>query len=401
MAAAAPRRLVGLAVQFGSFVIILGIPDGLLGTLWPTMRHSLHRPLADLAELVIAGTALYVVGGLIAERVERRLGARRTLITATALGLGALLAWALAPLWPVVLVGLALLGLVKGVLDAAVNAAAALDGGVRRLGLLHASWAVGGTLGPVIVATLAAAGDWRAAVGVVAAATALLVPLAALSPGEVAVPQPAADSELDESPTAPSSERAHRLVLVATAAAFVGYVAAESGPVSWGATYLTSDRHMTAASAAEAIAVFWGALTLGRLALAAPHRFRPERVLEVSAVVFLAGLAFLWLLPGRADLVGLPLAGLGSATIFPLLVALTPSRLGAEATGRAVGYAVAGAAAGSPVAVGLFGLLAEHLGSAVLGPCMLGAGGVMYLTLRLLTLAVRRQQARSGEVAPS
>lgn len=388
MAAESHRRRASFAVQLGSFVVILGVPSGLLGTLWPTMRASLHRPLADLAELVIASTVLYFVGGLVAARVERALALRATLVLSTVLALAALLAWTFAPVWAVVLCGLALLGLVQGILDAVLNAAAALDGGVRRLGLLHASWALGGTLGPLLVATLAAAGDWRAAVGAVCVAAALLVPLAALAPRQ---PSPV-EREETGAPEARErhwSKRRRRLALAATAAACVGYVAAEFGPVSWGATYLTADRHLTDAAAAVGMAVFWGALTVGRLALALFHRLRPEALLEGSTLVFLAGLALLWLLPGRADLVGLPLAGLGSATIFPLLVALTPSRLGAEATGRAVGYAVAGAAAGSPVAVALFGLLAEHLGTAVLGPCMLGAGAVMYLTLRLLAVAVR------------
>lgn len=379
----ARRRLLARAVvQFGSFVLILGIPDGILGVLWPSMRHGLHRPLADLGELVLAGTVLYLAGGLTGDAVRRSLGLRATLVCATLLGLGSLTGWALAPDWWVILVSLAALGYVKGVLDAVLNAVAATDGGVRRLGFLHASWAVGGTLGPVLVATLATAGHWRPAIAAIAIGVALLVPFAVISPGDA--PVAAADPEAQ-----PAGGRAVPVAgIVATTVAFIAYTAAESGPVSWGATYLESDRHETAAAAAVAMAVFWAALTLGRLGLALPQRFAPAQLLEASCLVFVAGAALFWLLPGGLAIVGLGVAGLGSAAIFPLYVALTPARLGEHVTGKAVGYAIAGAALGAPLAVGGFGLLAAHFGTAVLGPCVFGAAALMYLAHRLLARVV-------------
>lgn len=400
------RRLIaGTIVQFGSFVIILGIPDGILGVIWPTMRHSLHRPLADLGELVLAGTLLYLLGGLVGDRVHRVMGLRATLVAATAIGLGSLLAWALAPGWWVVLVALACLGLVKGVLDAVLNAVAAVAGGVRRLGVLHGSWAVGGTLGPVLVATFVAGGDWRTAVFVIAGLAALLLPLAVASPSDplasAAAPPEPAPTPIPGLPPAQASLPAPEgeamtlpvpqvrrttptVGLAATTLAFVAYTAAEAGPVSWGTTYLVSDRRLSTTAAAGAMAVFWAALTLGRFGLAVPHRWRPTQLLEVSCLIFIAGLALFWLLPGDLAVVGLPIAGLGSATIFPLYMALTPGRLGEDVTGRAVGYSIAGAAVGGPVAVWAFGLLAAHFGTGVLGPCLFGAAVVMYLAHRLL-----------------
>jgi len=383
-------RVAGAAVSFGSFVVILGIPDGLLGVLWPTMRRTLHRPLADLAVLVVAGTVLYIVGGLAGDRVERALRPHTTLLVATVVALAALLGWALAGSWWVILVSLAVLGLVKGVLDAVLNAAAALEGGVRRLGFLHASWAVGGMLGPVIVAALAGAGagGWRGAVFVVAGAAAMLVPLAAVS----AAPSRGAADRTDPGPGEPPgmrTRRAQRAGLVATTIAFVAYTAAESGPVSWGATYLVDDRGLDTSSAAAAVAVFWAALTVGRLALALPQRWPAAGVLEASCCLFVAGMALFWLLPGGYAVIGLPVAGLGSATIFPLFVALTPRRLGAAITGRAVGYSIAAAAVGGPLAVALFGVLASHHGTRVLAPCLFGAAVLMYVAHRVLTSVVR------------
>lgn len=380
-----PPRLAGQAVQFGTFVVILGIPDGLLGVLWPTMHRSLHRPLADLGEAVAAGTLLYLLGGLAAEPLRRAAGLRATVFSASLLGFLALVGWAAFSSWWAILLAIALLGAGKGVLDASLNAVAALEKGVRRLGLLHASWAIGGTLGPVIVATVVAGGDWRAAVAVVAAAAGFIVPLSAVRQRD---PLPRIAGK-EREPIASEERARRRRAICATVVAFGTYTAAEAGPVSWGATYLVGDRHLAVSSAAAAMAVFWAALTVGRLALALPQRFPLAGLLEASALLFVTGTLLVWLLPGALAVVGLAVAGLGSAAIFPLYMALTPGRLGEEVTGRAVGYSIAGAALGGPIAVSLFGLLAGHLGVFVLAPCLFGAALVMYLAHKLLALLAR------------
>ena len=61
------------------------------------------------------------------------------------------------------------------------------------------------------------------------------------------------------------------------------------------------------------------------------------RVLVAGAQLPAAGTAMLWLLPATTCTAGLPVAGLGTAVFFPVLVALTPERMGAERMGRTVG----------------------------------------------------------------
>jgi hypothetical protein len=70
-------------------------------------------------------------------------------------------------------------------------------------------------------------------------------------------------------------------------------------------------------------------------------------------------------------------------------VALTPDRLGTAVTGRAVGYSIAAAAIGGPLAVALFGVLASQHGTRVLGPCLFAAAVVMYVAHRALAAVVK------------
>ncbi|MGD0595598.1 MAG: MFS transporter [Acidimicrobiales bacterium] len=408
MAGSSPRRparpvtwLTPL-VQLGAFVIILGIPDGVFGVLWPSMRAAFRLPLDYLGLLTLASAAFYFSGGLIANQARVRLGAGNAMVASCGVALLGLGVWSGAPSWLLALVGVGVLGLSRGVIDALVNAEAALDGGVRRLGILHGSWAVGGTLGPLLVAAvLVWAHNWRVAVIVVAVAVLLLGPfaLADRRVGRIEPPatRPVAqagvgggqfangpDVSVGRSRRA-SRGRWHLALMIAT---FVAYTAAESGPIAWGYTYLISDRQASHTLAAIAMASFWAALTVGRFGLAVmDRRVAGTSILEASCLLMIAGTGLFWILPGSWAIAGLPIAGLGAAAVFPMLVALVPARMGEAATGRAVGASIAAASLAGPAAVALFGVLAAHLGLGVLGVCLFLSCVVLYALNRVLTLA--------------
>jgi fucose permease len=171
-------------------------------------------------------------------------------------------------------------------------------------------------------------------------------------------------------------------------ATFVAYTAAESGPIAWGYTYLISDRQASHTLAAIAMASFWAALTVGRFGLAVmDRRVAGTSILEASCLLMIAGTGLFWILPGSWAIAGLPIAGLGAAAVFPMLVALVPARMGEAATGRAVGASIAAASLAGPAAVALFGVLAAHLGLGVLGVCLFLSCVVLYALNRVLTLA--------------
>jgi fucose permease len=414
-------------VQLGAFIVILGIPDGVLGVLWPSMRASFHLALDDLGVLTIASAVLYFAGGLIANQVRARLGGGNAMVASFVVALVGLVAWTEAPSWLLLLVAVAVLGLSRGVIDAVLNAEAALDGGVRRLGLLHGSWAIGGTLGPLMVAAvLVWVHDWRVAVAVIAGAVLLLAPFALADRRQHGQPVPAGSSPAPASPCVAShvgerdlasgelssvqSAGAHKVSgpdasvgdavpvgydgvvgrrrLVLTIAVFVAYTAAESGPIAWGYTYLIYDRHVSRTLAAVALAGFWAALTVGRFGLAVfDDRMAGTTVLEASCLLMIAGTGLFWILPGALAIVGLPIAGLGAAAPFPMLVAMMPGRLGEAATGHAVGASIAAGSLAGPAAVAVFGVLAAHLGVGALGACLFVATVVSYGMNRVLTLA--------------
>ena len=152
---------------------------------------------------------------------------------------------------------------------------------------------------------------------------------------------------------------------------FAAYTAAEAGPVAWGYIYLVDERHLHTSAAAFGIAAMWLALVAGRVALgAAGHHVNEMKLLARCCALLVAGLLLLWLAPTAVAVVALPLIGLSSAPIFPLLINRTPTLVGPAATPRVVGVAVAAAAVGGPVAVLVEGQIADAVGVWAIAPCL-------------------------------
>src|SRR5437762_2407889 len=151
--------------------VTLGLPAGALGVAWPYMRASFGAPLAGLGLVLATFTIAYFLASATSGPLTGRLGTSGLLVGGCTLSAVAWLGLALAPEWWIVIVVSFLAGASSGLIDASVNAHISLNRGVRYMGWLHASWAVGAALGPpIVVASTGATGSWRAAFGAMAGA---------------------------------------------------------------------------------------------------------------------------------------------------------------------------------------------------------------------------------------
>src|SRR3954453_11880870 len=352
------------ALRVAIFIALLGLPDGAIGVLWPSLRSAFDRPIGDLGVLVVVMTGLYVAGGVVFSRLSDRIAIPTAVRASCLLSVASTTGWVLARTWVALLAAVALFGLARGVVDSAVNAASA--GRIRELGWLHAGWAVGGTLGPLLVAATVSGSQWRGAVAVITALSAVV------TVGAFVVSEPTAVAAEEEDRPRSASAPFRATAVVATV--FAAYTAAETGPVSWGYSYLVDERHLDTTAGALGMASLWFALVAGRVALGtAGHRVDEMKLLARCCAVLIAALLLLWLAPTSIAVVALPLIGIASAPIFPLLINRTPMMVGPAATGRGGGIAVAAAAVGGPVAVLVEGRVADAAGVWAIAPCLVVA----------------------------
>src|SRR5580692_9446667 len=155
-------------LSLGSFVV-LGLPDGMLGTAWPSMRGTFGAPVGDLGLILLLATAGSVLVTAFVGRLIRRLGVAALLTMAFLVAAAGYTGFAVAPgLW-LVLAAAVLTGAAAGMMDGGLNTAVALTGRQRLLNLLHGAYGVGTALGPLVITAAILTGSWRPAYGALVA----------------------------------------------------------------------------------------------------------------------------------------------------------------------------------------------------------------------------------------
>jgi fucose permease len=230
-------------------------------------------------------------------------------------------------------------------------------------------------LGPLtMTAVLAGGRSWRGGYAIVGVVVALLG-LAFLATREWwRVPA----AETGPHPHATLADSARRPVVLASALLFLVYTGVEAIPGAWAFSLLTEARGVPTALAGTSVSLYFGGLTLGRLASGAvAHRVPPLLLLRSCLVMVPAWSALLAAGIGPAsDLFAIAALGFTVGPVFPLLISATPARVGEAHSANAVGVQISLAALGWSVLPGAAGLLADARGLEVvpvfLVACALG-----------------------------
>ena len=366
--------------------IALGLPAGAVGVAWPHMRASLGAPLAGLGLLLAAWTIAYFVASASSGAGIARFGTSVLLLCGCVLAGAGALGLALSSRWWMIPLAAVPLGTGSGFIDAAVNAHASLNRGVRYMGWLHASWALGATLGPqAIVVSLIATGSWRAAFVVMAVAFLGIGLVVASRREDWAGP---VGQETPQPQVGQSAGAGYRRALLLLAGLFFLGAGLEGTAGDWSYTQLTIGRSLATGLASTSASLFWAGLAGGRVGLGLfGNRVTPNRLLDVGFVAaVLAALGF-WLAPPLvAAFIALPILGIAVSLIFPLLLSLTPERVGAVMTTHTVGYGLAAGNIGAGAIPAVTGLVLQSAGVLALGPLLV----VMSAALLLLHVIGRR-----------
>lgn len=388
-----PRLLRrALLVSFALYVT-LGLPDGVLGTVWPSLRDSFGRSDGSFGLLIVCSAVGYTLAsvgsGHLTQHFSTGLVLRNSTFTAV-VGLGVV---SLAPSWWISMIGFAVLGAGWGLSDAVVNAWMALTQGVREMGLLHAAYGVGAFLGPFLAAPFVADGNlWRGPFVVVGGLGIVLVAgIASVRRGFDSAP---VSFEVAGSP---APVRGSAMLLALLIVWFSIYVGIEVTVGQWSYTLLTESRDYPGITAAALVAGFWGGVMLGRLLLAGfGNRVPPERVLAAAIGGAVLGIMFFWVDPVGVGACALPFIGLSLAAMFPLVIGRTAVYLGGAQAARVVGYQIAASSVGFVILPASVGVLADYHGVDAALPVAFVASCV----LAVLWAVIQAQVARSAAPRP-
>ena len=383
-----PLTLSGQAKTFDALAmyafVVLGLPDGMIGTAWPAVRRGFHAPLEDLGIVLLVSTFGAIASSSVAGVLLGRLGIKRMIMLAGSIAaLGAVGLIVSPVLWAFVLSGTGI-GIAAGFLDSSVNTAVALANRNRLLNMLHGSYGIGTTIGPLVITAALLAGSWRPGYGVLLAAELAMVGgwwlagrrLEARSAEEGPTHQGPGDVMAGETvPPAPGPALSRSRLVVTVAlglVVFMVYTGFEVSAGQWEPSFDRGPLHMGTGPTGLATFGYWGALTLARFALAAPRRpLSQAGIVRWGCIVALGGAVLVWWRPsGVAALLGLVVIGGALAGIFPALVALTPSRVGEEMARHVIGWQVGAANIGGSAISAAFGAIFQHYGLREFGPAL-------------------------------
>lgn len=366
------RKNAGIALVVLIFVafISLGLPDGLLGVAWPEMRRSFGLPLDALGVLLIASTTGYLISSFFNGYFMAKLGVGGLLAASCALTAMALLGYTLTPFWFLMPFFAVLSGLGAGAIDAGLNVYVEANYGEGFMQWMHASFGVGVTLGPIIMTRgLGLTGNWRTGYIIVGAAQLILAFIFFLT---ISLWENREEGEGQrvgkQKPKAAVSDPALMETLKylpawISIALFFVYTGIEFSFGHWTYSLLTESRGINPEIAGFLAGGYWAFFTIGRiLAGFLAYRINSMRLFKGGVLLGLTGSIILALNLGQwVSFLGVALAGLAIAPIFPSLVSSTSYRVGEKHTTNMIGMQMAAAGLGGALLPGLAGVLARNI----------------------------------------
>ena len=359
-----------LIIIYLSF-ISLGLPDSLLGSAWPTMYPQLEVPVSYagiISMIIAAGT---VVSSLQSDRLTRRFGTGKVTAFSVAATAAALFGFSVSSrFWQLCLWAVPY-GLGAGSVDASLNNYVALHYKSKHMSWLHCMWGVGASAGPYIMGfVMTRGGSWNGGYRSIALIQIVLTAILFASlPLWKERPQ-TRDEAGQKVETKPLSIkevlkiRGVKEVLIC----FFCYCALEQTTGLWASSYLTLHKGVPAETAASFASMFFLGITIGRaLSGFLTMKLNDVQMIRLGQGLIGCGIVIILLPLGAAvSLVGFVVIGLGCAPVYPCIIHSTPAHFGADNSQAIIGIQMASAYVGTCLMPPLFGLLANHIGVALL-----------------------------------
>ncbi len=392
------RSFALLALNFLAFVS-LGLPDGLLGVAWPSLRATFALPLDALAPLLVSFTTGYVVSSFGAGLVLGYLNVGNLLAASCLLTGLSLSGYAAATLWIIVIAAAGLGGIGAGAIDVGVNAYVATHHGPRMLSWMHAAYGIGAASGPMVMTSVLMSGrSWQCGYAIVAAGQ--LVLAGAFAANRAMWPPVVRSDGRLASHRPPIVDTLGLMATWLGVAAFFAYTGLEAIAGIWAYSVLTSVLGLSMAHAGLGVSLYWTGLTVGRIVFGfAVDRASLKTLLRGALLLLVLG-AGLVCSSGSAysAVLGFALLGLGAGPVFPSFMSDTPRRVGESHVTNAIGFQVAAAALGQALLPALVGYLALSYGLRIVAPVLLT--GALVVVLLHETMALTAVSLKGRTVTP-
>jgi fucose permease len=367
---------IGLVILAYIAFVALGMPDGLLGVAWPSIRTSFSIPLDAIGMLLSAAVTGYLTSSFLSGPLIARWGVGSVLAASCALTGVGLIGYTLVPVWWMMVALGILAGLGAGAIDAGLNTYVAAHFGEGLMQWLHASYGLGVTLGPVIMTiALTTLNSWRVGYRVVggfqlALATCFVLTLSMWNRKDTSAGTDEIKRLTDYK--TPMGETLRQPQVWLSALLFFLYVGAEVSLGTWTYSLLTESRGIDPAVAGLFAGSYWATFTVGRIVAGLYAKRAGVNLLVQGSVIaaFLGAVLLVWNPSQAANVIAVALIGFAIAPIFPALMSGTSKRVGAHYAANTIGMQMAASGLGTALIPSLLGVLARRFSLEVIPICL-------------------------------
>jgi fucose permease len=394
-----------------------GLNDSAPGALLPYLEAHYKIGYGTISLIFVANAAGFIVAAFVTNRLNARLSRSKVLMLGMLTTVVAYLLLVCTPPFALVVTSFFLAGLGNALCLALTNGwIAGLVNATVLLGLSHASYGIGGILGPLVATAIVGSGRrWSVfyfltlSLAVINCSTAFLsfrgfeAESASTEPLFIATERPELGSRAKKSlwsrvsrrsqlrnSIAPSSKKPNASLLQALKSRVVllgawfifSYQGAEVTLSGWVLSFLLTSR---AHSPSQSVSLgyitsgFWAGITLGRVVLTPPAQRIGEKFSVVALLVFATALQFIvWFVPNIfADAVAVAIVGLLLGPVYPCATVVFSKLLTKDELVPALSIVTALGSSGGAVGPFVTGALGQKTGAWVLNPIVVGLIGCM------------------------
>ncbi|CAN6617359.1 bypass of stop codon protein 6 [Trichomonascus vanleenenianus] len=366
------KNIARVASTFYAF-LMLGMNDATLGVLLPSIEAHYHLDYLVASVAFVAPFCGYFLVAIFNDFLHRWIGRWGVCAVGTTCHLIGFIICITAPPFPVYVIGYLIIGFGGGGIDGSMNAfVGSLHNANQLMGLLHASYGVGGILSPTIFQAMVAAGvKWNHCYAVLIGMGALnfIITFFAFYGDTGKVYRDTMKNDKDEK----SSMRVvatNKVVWMMAVSLFL-YVGSEVTIGGWTSTFMIDARGGNIDKMGYVTTGFWTGLAVGRVVLGyATEYFKHEE--WCLLVYYIFGCAFLlvfWLVDHLVvSAVAIAIVGFWAGPVFPIIVVVAIKKLPKWLHVSGVGFAAALGGGGSAILPFVNGIISNHTGVKVLGP---------------------------------
>ncbi|WP_162300633.1 MFS transporter [Anaerosacchariphilus polymeriproducens] len=341
-----------LAIIYFAF-ISLGLPDGILGTAWPSIRSDLSLPLELMGILTTLLFACSFISSVVSGHILNKFGtAKVTFISCLMTGI-ALLGYAVSPnfIW------LALftfpLGLGQGAVDSGLNSFVAENYSSRHMNWVHCFWGFGASIGPLIMTyALTGFGSWRKGYGSISIIQLFLAVLLCISLIKgIWYVKHNTSQNMNQSTNINKLGLSSKTTQFMAITQFFLYTGIEFSMSAWISSVLIESRGVPMKLAGYVVTIYYFSIMIGRIfsgiivnKLGNMNMIRGGLILAIfggAIINFSDNIIIMFL--------GITIFGIGLAPLYPCLMHETPNRFLKEVSRKLIGYQVGAACVGGSI----------------------------------------------------